>query len=77
MKSLEEQTLSGICCNLLIGYCITDISVNFNYRHAVATRVWIDISFNCNGKSYSVSGSSIGIVKGRLIELIDRICTVP
>lgn len=74
MEDLQNLPLSSLCATLLLGYNVSNIDLSFKYRHEVATRVWINcqITFH-DSKSFDVSGSTNGIVKRKIIELMERL----
>lgn len=73
MESLENLSLSGLIVRLLCGYNISKIEVDYSYRHEVATRVWITLNIHFGDKVIYISGSSIPIVKKRLLEWLDSV----
>lgn len=73
MEELYKLPLSSLCETLLLGYNVESISLDYKYRHEVATRIWIMVKITFHDqKCYDISGSANSIVKRRIIELLEK-----
>lgn len=73
LEKWEEMSVSGLISTLTLWFGCDEFEFTAESRPAVATRIWFTLKFNLpNGRGCYVDGSSLLILKRRLIEGLDR-----